>query len=122
MTHPWLERNRTDIWRIGVEHRETLMAEYMALYRPTERPTVHCVYEELIGEIPEARIIHAPLPMDRYAQTELVKGRPEITLNSLIGRMPGVKDEHGIRHVAAWHESVTSLWMLSGGISRRSRI
>src|SRR6185295_7066622 len=24
--------------------------------------------------------------------------------NSLIDRMPGVKDEHGVRHVGAWHE------------------
>jgi len=103
----WLARNRTQLWRIGVEHRETLMAEYMALYRPAERPPLHLVYEGLIGEIQSARIIDAPLPMDRYAQTQVARGgRAEITLNSLIGRMAHVKDAHGVRHVAAWHESI----------------
>jgi hypothetical protein len=106
MTATWLARNRARLWRIGVEHRETLMAQYMALYRPAERPPLHLLYDELIGEIQGARIIEAPLPMDRYAQTEVVKGRPEITLNSLIDRMPGVKDEQGVRHLAAWHESI----------------
>ena len=103
----WLARNRAQLWRIGVEHRETLMAEYMALYRPAERPPLQLVYEELIGEIQGVRIIDAPLPTDRYAQTELDRrGRAEITLNSLIGQMSHVKDEHGVRHVAAWHEGI----------------
>ena len=45
--------------------------------------------------------------MDRYAQTQVARsGRAEITLNSLIGQMAHVKDEHGVRHVAAWHESI----------------
>jgi hypothetical protein len=106
MTANWLARNRTRLWQIGVEHREALMAEYIALYRPTERPPVHMVYEELIGEFQGARIIDGPLRMDRFAQTEVVRGRPEITLNSLIDRMRGVKDVHGVRHVAAWHEGI----------------
>jgi len=103
----WLARNRIHLWRIGVEHRETLMAEYMALYRPAERPPLHLVYEALIGEFQGARIIDAPLPMDRYAQTQVARrGRTEITLNSRIGQMAHVKDEYGVRHVAAWHESI----------------
>ena len=40
----WLDRHRAQLWRIGVEHRETLMAEYMALYRPMERPPVYLMY------------------------------------------------------------------------------
>jgi hypothetical protein len=107
MTSTWLTRNLELLWRIGVEHRETLMVQHMAEYGLTERPPIQNVYRDLIGEIQRARIIDAPLPMDRYAQTELDrKGRAEITLNSLIGRMPGVKDEHGIAHVGAWHESI----------------
>ena len=88
----WLARNRAALWRIGVEHRETLMAEYTTLYRPAERPALQNVYRELIGEFQGVRIIDAPLPTDRYAQTEVVKrGRAEITLNSRIGQMSHVK-------------------------------
>jgi hypothetical protein len=106
MTSNWLARNRERLWQIGVEHRESLMAQYMAFYGLAKRPSLKNVYRELIGEIQGARIIDAPLPMDRYAQTEVVNGRPEITINTLIGRMPLITDPGPIRHVAAWHESI----------------
>jgi hypothetical protein len=106
VTSTWLTRNLEPLWQIGVEHRETLMVQHMAEYGLTERPPLQNVYRELIGEVQGARIIDAPLRMDRYAQTEVVKRRAEITLNSLIGRMPHVKGDHGITHVAAWHESI----------------
>jgi len=106
MTSSWLARNRTRLWQIGVEHRETLMVQYMVLYGLTQRPFLKTVYRELIGEIQDVRILDESLPMDRYAQTELVRGRPVITINRLIGRMPHVKDAGGIGHVACWHESI----------------
>src|SRR4051794_23962521 len=99
MTSNWLDRNREQIWRIGVEHRETLMVQHMVEYGLTERPPIQNVYRELMGEVQGARIIDAPLQMNRYAQTEVVRGRPKITINNLIGQMPGVKDEHGVAHV-----------------------
>ena len=103
----WLDRNRAQLWRIGVEHRETLVAQHMARFGWTERPPIHLIYDELIEEIQGVRLLDGPLPMDRYGQTELkANGRPVITINSLIGRMPRVKDEHGVAHVAAWHESI----------------
>lgn len=106
MTSSWLTQNRIWLWRVGVEHRERLMMQYMVMFGLTERPPIQNVYRELIEEIQGVRILDGALPMDRYAQTEIVRGRPVITINSLIGRMPGVKDEHGIAHVAAWHESI----------------
>jgi hypothetical protein len=63
----WLARNRAQLWRIGVEHRERLMVQYMAMYGLTERPPIQNIYRELIGEIQGVRIVDAPLPMDRYA-------------------------------------------------------
>jgi len=44
--------------------------------------------------------------MDRFAQTELVNGRPRITINTLIGRVSRVKNPERIRHVVGWHESL----------------
>src|SRR5258707_1357996 len=104
MTPTWIVRHRWALWRIGIEHREALVAQYMMFYALTERPMLKTIYRELIGEFQKVRIVDGPLPLDRYAQTEIVNGRPEITLNSLIGRMPGVKDDHGVRRMAAWHE------------------
>jgi len=106
MMRGWLVQNRPLLWRIGVEHREALMMRYMADYGLTRRPLLKNVYRQLIGEIQEARILDEPLPMDRFAQTEPVRGRPVITINRLIGRMPNVKDPAPIRHVACWHESI----------------
>ncbi len=105
MTPNWLFQNRIALWRLGVEHREALLAQYMVFYGLTERPPLKSIYRELLSEIQGARLIYAPLPMDRYAQTEVVNGRTEITINTLIGRMPGIKDHHGVEHVAGWHES-----------------
>jgi hypothetical protein len=106
VTASWLVRHRGALWAIGVEHREALMTKYMLFYSLTQRPMLKTVFREVIGEVQEVRILDGPLPMDRFAQTEIVDGYPEITINSLIGRMPRVKDPHGIGHVAAWHESI----------------
>jgi len=64
------------------------------------------MYRELIADIQNVRLLDRPLPMDRYAQTTIRNGRPEITINSLIGRMPGVNAPERVRPVAAWHESI----------------
>lgn len=102
----WLITHRVALFRLGVEQRDALMLQYMTLYGLTERPFLKRVFRELIGEYLGARIINAPLPMDRYAQTEVEHDRPLITINSLIGRMANVKDSHGVGHVAAWHEGL----------------
>jgi hypothetical protein len=106
MTAGWLVRHRWALWAVGVEHREALMQRYMVFYGLAQRPMLKDVFRQLIGEIQDVRILDGPLPMDRFAQTEAGDGRPEITINSLIGRMRGVKDSHGVGHVAAWHESI----------------
>ena len=41
MMASWLARNRALLWRIGVEHREGLMAQFMKKRRPAERPPGH---------------------------------------------------------------------------------
>jgi hypothetical protein len=103
MTSGWLVRHRWALWAIGVEHREALVAQYMLFYSLTGRPMLKHIFRELIGEFQEVRILDGPLAMDRFAQTKLVDGCPEITINSLIGRMSRVKDPRGVGHVAGWH-------------------
>jgi hypothetical protein len=106
VTHLWLVRNRPLLRRLGVEHRETLVVEYMTRHHLTRRPLLKNIWHELIEDIQDVPIVDEPLPMDRFAQTELVNGRPRITINTLIGRMPKVKNPERIRPVSGWHESI----------------
>jgi hypothetical protein len=106
MTSGRLVPHLPHLWQIGVEHREALMTQHMAEYGLTRRPLLKNVYRQLIGEIQDARILDGPLPMDRFAQTEPGRIRPEITINTMIGRMQNVKDPAPIKHVACWHESI----------------
>jgi hypothetical protein len=64
------------------------------------------VVDELIEDIQEARLITGPLRIDRFAQTELKRGRIVVTINSRIAQIPGVKDAAGVAYVAKWHESI----------------
>jgi len=60
------------------------------------------VIEDVLG----ARLRVEVLPLDRFAQTELVDGRLEVSINSRVGSMARVKDVAGVIYAAKWHESV----------------
>jgi len=99
------ESKRRQAWALGVEHRELLVAKYKAAFGLTERPLLKDIVDDVIEEIQGARLLKGVLHLDTYGQTELVNGSPEITINSRIAKIPGVKDAHGIAHITKWHES-----------------
>ena len=99
--------HRTDeAWTYGVAHRERLVREYMDAEGLTDRPLLKDVVDVLIEETQGARLREDVLPLDRYAQTECVGSRLEVTVNSRISAMEGVKHVAGVVHVAKWHESI----------------
>lgn len=102
----YLELKRTACWQIGVQHREMLLREYMTRAGHRERPFLKDVIDELIEDVQGARLRTGVLPLDIFAQTELVRGRVEVTVNSRLANIPGVKDSAGVAYVAKWHESM----------------
>lgn len=104
LQHVW-EQRRIEVWQWGAAHREYLMAENMGFYGLSERPLVKDIVDAVIMEIQGARLVEGALPLDTYAQTQLHRGRLEVTVNSRIHQMDGVGDPERIAHVAKWHES-----------------
>lgn len=101
----WLAARRRECWSIGISLRESLLQQYMTRHGLRERPFLRDVVDELIEDMQGARLLEAPLPLDRYGQSEIERGRPVITINSRINLLPGVKDVAGTAYVAKWHES-----------------
>jgi hypothetical protein len=101
-----LQQRREWCWNYGVQHRETLLREYMARKGLTTRPFLVDVIDELIEEIQGARLTEGVLPLDRFAQTERRNGRIVVTINSRISAIPGVRDAEGVAYVGKWHESI----------------
>jgi hypothetical protein len=97
---------RAACWTIGIEIREQLVAQFMRKEGLRERPFLKDVVDDLIEELLDARLIWDALPLDRFAQSELINGRPEITISTRISEMPRVKDVRGIEFVAKIHEIV----------------
>jgi hypothetical protein len=97
---------REDCWIIGIRHRERLVREYMASNKLTVRPFLKDVIDDLIEEVQGARLREEVLPLDRFAQTEMVDGRAIVSINTRVDHVPGVKDVAGIVYVSKWHESL----------------
>jgi hypothetical protein len=92
-------------WRVGVEHRERLMAMLMDEYGLDRRPLLKNVYRQVISDYQEVRLLEEALPRNRFAETRVVDGRPVITINSMTTRMPKIAHPDRVKHVSAWHES-----------------
>ena len=101
----YLDRKRTEAWNLGIAHREVLVHRYMAMHTLRERPFLKDVIDDLIEEVQGARLREEVLPLDTFGETEAVNGRIEVSINSRIAEMPGVKDAGGVAHVTKWHES-----------------
>jgi hypothetical protein len=71
-----------------------------------ERPFLKDIVDDLIRDIQHARLREDVLPLDRYAQSEVIGGRVEVTVNSRIAEIPGVRYASGTGYVAKWHESI----------------
>lgn len=114
----WLDAQRSAAWRIGIEHRESLLSKYLRIFPHPERPFLKDVIDDMIEEVQGARLRTDVLPLDTFAQTEAVRGRLEVTVNTRIAEMPGVKDAAGVACVAKWHESIHVDRDLSPQVSR----
>jgi hypothetical protein len=97
---------REDCWIIGIRHRERLLRDYMVSNGLTVRPFLKDVIDDLIEEVQGARLREEVLPLDRFAQTEMVDGRAIVSVNTRVDHVPGVKDVAGIVYVSKWHESI----------------
>ena len=102
----FIDRKRREAWALGVHHREQLVAKYMTVFGLQERPLLKDIVDDVIEVVQGARLIEGVLPLDTYGQSEMVNGSPEITINSRIAKMPGVKDASGVGYITRWHESV----------------
>lgn len=79
--------------------------EYLDKHELKERPFLKDVIDEIVEDIQHARLREAVLRLDTFGQTQMVNGRIEVTINSRIAEMPGVKDAAGVAYVSKWHES-----------------
>jgi hypothetical protein len=102
----WLAARRTEAWRIGVELRERLLASFMEMDGLRERPLLKDVLDDLVQDVQDARLLDQVLPLDRYAQSEILGQRIVVTVNTRIAEIPGVKDAAGVRTLAVAHEAV----------------
>ena len=101
----FIESKRREAWALGVQHRELLLAKYMTAFGLRERPLLKDIVDDVIEEVQGARLLEGVLSLDTYGQTEMVNGSAEITINSRIAKIPGVKDATGIAYITRWHES-----------------
>jgi hypothetical protein len=115
-----LEAKRAECWRLGIEHREALVPQYMQMRGLRARPFLKEMIDDLIQDVQNARLVEGPLPLDTYAQTEPEDGRVLITINSRIPKMRRVKDVAGVVLVTKCHESihVPSMLPAAGGTTR----
>ncbi len=104
--HPWLVARRNEAYRLGVGLRERLLADFMAMDGLRERPLIKHVIEDLVQDVQGARLREDVLPLDRFAQSEVINGRAVVTINTRIAEMARVKDPAGVRIVAIGHEAV----------------
>jgi hypothetical protein len=99
----WTAR-RSTCWERGAEIREIYLADHMQRNDLTERPLVKDIIDDVLRYGLHARVYRAPLEKNTFAQTELVDGRFEVTLNTRIGEMEKVTKPELVEHVAKWHE------------------
>ncbi len=102
----FVSQRRQEAHEFGRAHREALLAEWMLLTGETTRPLLWQIIDELIEDVLHARLRDEVLPLDRFAQTERVNGRLEVSVNSRLREMPRVKNIEGIRFVAKCHETI----------------
>ena len=93
-------------WTYGRSLFDDLLGRYAAFYDLTELPAPAPIIGELLTQFLGVGYYIDPLPDDRFAQTHTEDGRVIITVNSLTGLIPGVKDVRGVQNVAAFHEGI----------------
>jgi hypothetical protein len=97
---------RQEAWDYGRSLRDHLVSRYRAEYGIDIPPPPGRIIDELLTDFLGVSLRFDPLPLIIYAQTEWKDGRPVVTVNSLTGKIPGVKDEEGVQTMAKFHEAV----------------
>jgi hypothetical protein len=106
VTRDFAGRQRQIAHDFGRAHREALIADWMSQTGETTRPLLKEVAEDFIRDVLGAKLRDEVLPLDRFAQTERVHGRFEVSINSRMAEMERVKDVAGIRLAAEFHETI----------------
>jgi hypothetical protein len=102
----FLNQRRREAWAYGRELRDGLLAEYQRKYGLQSPPPPALIIDELLTDSLNVDLRFDPLPTDVYAQTEWINGRAVVTVNTLSGHIPGVKDAAGVDNVGKWHEAI----------------
>ncbi len=97
---------RREAWHLGIEHREDLMRVFMTCRRLDRRPLLKDVTDELLEEVQGVRLRSEVLPLDVFAQSEVIGQRIEVSVNNRLNEMEGIRDTSGVAFVAKWHESI----------------
>jgi len=97
---------RLEAWKYGRALRNQLVSRYREEYGVEAPPPPALIVDELLTDFMEASLTFDPLPLEIYAQTKWKNGRALVTINSLTGKMTGVKDAMGVQNVAKFHEVV----------------
>jgi hypothetical protein len=102
----FLNRQRREAWAFGRELRDRLLAEYQQRYGLQSLPPPARIIDELLTDFLNVDLRFDPLREDVFAQTEWINGRTVVTVNTLSGHIPGVKDAAGVDNVGKWHETI----------------
>lgn len=97
-------RRAAEAQQWGRAFHNDMMRAYMMRHSLCTRPFLRDVVDELLEDELGTRVLIAPLPLDRHAQTELVRGKPVITLNSRTAEIWRVTDAAGELYLDRWHE------------------
>lgn len=116
----YVSQRRRQAWAYGREVRNGLLVRYCEAYGLSVGPPPALIIDELLTDFLHVKLHYDPLNTDVFAQTELRDGVPVVTVNSLTGSIPGVRDGPGVQNVGEWHEAihvVDDLNMLRPGAS-----
>jgi len=102
----FVNQRRREAWAYGRELRDRLLVEYQRKYDLQSPPAPALIIDELLTDFLNVDLKFDPLRDDVFAQTEWIKGRTVVTVNTLSGHIPGVKDAAGVDNVGKWHETI----------------
>jgi hypothetical protein len=102
----FVHQRRQEAWAFGRDLREGLLAEYQRAYGIQTPPAPALIIDELLTDFLKVDLKYDPLPRDIFANTEWINGRAVVTVNTLSGCIPGVKDAAGVDNVGKWHEAI----------------
>lgn len=97
---------RQEAWHYGRCLRDQLISQYCFEYGVEVPPAPALIVDELLTDFMGVILRYDPLSTNVYAQTEWKEGHTVVTVNSLTGKIPGVKDAAGVENVAKLHEAV----------------